>query len=197
MSAVWEGVSRLPLDPMPLIRKKETPAGPAPAEKPALESLFHEEEGHLVRFAYGFVRRREIAEELVQDAFLGLHRHWDGVQMPRAWIYRAVRNLCLSWIRDHRRESLGDETEEKADEDALPDEALGKLEAAGIVRAFLAEMAETDREILRLRYPENLQYAAIATATGLSVGNVGYRLHHLLRGLATSLKQVGVSGSAG
>ena len=185
---------------MPQTKQLKSIDSPSAVEKPELQSLFEEEEGHLVRFAYGFVRRREIAEELVQEAFLRLHRHWEGVEMPRAWIYRAVRNLCLSWIRDHKRETVmdGDEAVGGMESEGIrPDEAVGKMEAAGMVRVFMAELGETDREILRLKYSEDLKYAAIAAETGLSVGNVGYRLHHLLRGLATSLRQVGVSGSAG
>lgn len=185
---------------MPPTEQLKTNENLRAVDKPELESLFDEEEGHLVRFAYGYVRRREIAEELVQEAFLRLHRHWEGVELPRAWIYRAVRNLCLSWIRDHKRETVVDSSEVGsglASGEAMPDEAAGKLEAAGMVRIFMAELEETDRELLRLKYTEDFKYAAIAAETGLSVGNVGYRLHHLLRGLATSLRQVGISGSAG
>lgn len=175
-------------------------ATPTMAERPTLEELFETEESPLLRFAYGIVGRREIAEDLVQEAFFRLHRHWEGVESPRAWIYRAVRNLCLSWIRDHRRETSLDDREGAMppDTDApRPDEELGRMEAAGMVRLFLAELEPVDRELVRLKYHEGLKYAEIATRTGLSVGNVGYRLHHLLRGLAVSLNRLGITGSGG
>ena len=76
---------------------KDPLADPSP-ERPSIEQLFEQEESPLLGFAYRFVRRREIAEELVQEAFLRIHRHWSEVQNPRAWIYRATRNLCLTWI---------------------------------------------------------------------------------------------------
>ncbi len=184
--------------PQPGVQQTESPRM---ENKPPLESLFEDEEGFLLGFAYGFVRRREIAEELVQEAFLRLHKHWREVENPRPWIYRAVRNLCLSWLRDNKRETQMDESDEHAripdTRTPRPDEAVGKLEASGMVRLFLAELKENDRELIRLKYTEDLKYADIAERTGLSVSNVGYRLHHLLRGLASSLQQVGVTGSAG
>ncbi len=167
-------------------------------EKPTLETLFENEEGPLLGFAWGFVGRREVAEEMVQEGFIRLHAHWEEVENPRAWVYRAVRNLCLSHLRKHKRETVSDEmTEYTKDEKPKPDEALGRLEAVGMVRLHLAEMDEKDRELIRLKYHEGLKYAEIGERTGLSTGNVGYRLHHLLKGLASSLRQAGISGSTG
>lgn len=183
---------------MPLGRAEDAESERTEREgKQSLEALFEDEEGYLVRFAYGFVKRREVAEDLVQEAFFRLHRHWDGVEKPRAWIYRSVRNLCLSWIRDHRRETEMEDPDIYTADDATaaPDETLGRLEATGMVRLFLAELAEEERELVRLKYHEELRYAEIADQTGLSVSNVGYKLHHILRDLATSLRQAGVSGS--
>ncbi len=177
--------------------------------KPTLEVLFDAEESPLLRFAYSIVRRRAVAEEMVQEAFMRLHRHWEEVEKPRAWVYRAVRNLCLTYLRDHARETdldadsgLGsDSSASGADRHAAdtpePDETLGRMEAVGMVKLLLAELEEKDRKLVQLKYVEGLSYADIGKATGLSVSNVGYRLHHLLKGLAVSLKQAGISGSQG
>ncbi len=169
-----------------------------PVAKISLERLFEDEESPLLGFAYGFVRRREIAEDMVQEAFLRLHRHWAEVENPRAWIYRATRNLCLTWIRDHKRETPMREDQPPdttALEPAPPDRALDQLEALGTLRSLLAELDEADREIVRLKYAEGMRYKQIAERTGLSVSNVGYKLHHILRGLAGSLRQSGVHHS--
>ena len=67
----------------------------------------------------------------------------------------------------------------------------------GLHLGVVTEMEEKDRKLIQLKYVEGKSYADIGKATGLSVSNVGYRLHHLLKGLAVSLRQVGVSGSQG
>jgi len=165
--------------------------------KPSLREVFHAEEGPLLRFAHGLTGRREIAEDLVQEAFLRLHSHWQDVAHPRAWLYRSVRNLALNHLRSQRRES-GDELPETADDASpAPDSHLAQQEAAGAVRLLLAEMREEDRQLLTLKYQENLKYDQISQRTGLSVGNVGYKLHHLLKALADNLRRLGIDSPEG
>ena len=167
----------------------------AEVAKPSLAAVFEAEEAPLVRYAYGLVGRREVAEELVQDAFLRLHQHWDTVEKPRPWLYRCVRNRSLNHLRDHKREYLSEELPEPERETrGEPDEELGRLEAAGLLRMLMDELSERDRELVRLRYFEDLKYAGISERTGMTIGNVGYRLHHILKSLAESLRRVGVEG---
>jgi len=180
--------------------------------QPTLVALFESEEGALLAFAVGLVRRRWVAEELVQDAFLRLHELWGQVENPRGWLYRCVRNMALNHLRDHRLETTGlDETAETASgastplaESAAsgalgsrPDEELGRMEAIGMVRLLLADMPPEDQELIRMKYIEDLKYGQISERTGLGVGNVGYKLHHLLKGLADALRHAGIEGSRG
>jgi RNA polymerase sigma-70 factor (ECF subfamily) len=88
--------------------------------------------------------------------------------------------------------------EERASaEESLPRDLLGRSEAVGTVRMLLAEMPEEDRNLITLKYHENLKYQEISRRTGLSVGNVGFRLHHLLKGLLDGLQRAGIEGSQG
>lgn len=171
-----------------------TPALPMqPTARPdSLEAVFGAEEGALVRFATGLCGRRDWAEEIVQDAFLKLHAQWADVENPRAWLFRCVRNLASNRRRDEAREILPDELPEQKDDAPLPDETLSRLEACGFLRMFVAELPPTDRDLLRLKFDDRLGYAEIARRTGLGVGNVGYRLHHLLKGLAGRMRSAGI-----
>ncbi|WP_338687019.1 sigma-70 family RNA polymerase sigma factor [Haloferula helveola] len=165
-------------------------------EKPTLRGIFEAEEGPLLRFAYGILGRREVAEDIVQDAFVRLHEHWDEVANPRAWLFRTVRNLSLNHLRDHKRERVTDEPPEW-DNTGGPEQQLARMEAMGAVRLLLAELPDEEQALIRLKYHEGLKYEQISTRTGLSVGNVGYKLHHLLKGLSMSLRRMGIEGSEG
>jgi RNA polymerase sigma factor (sigma-70 family) len=165
-------------------------------EEPTLVALFESEESPLLSFAIGLVKQRWVAEELVQDAFLRLHEVWAQVENPRAWLYRTVRNLALNHIRDHRRETVLGEAPDTAS-DTGPDEELGRMEAIGMVRLLLAGLQPEDRDLIRMKYHEDLKYGEISERTGLGVGNVGYKLHHLLKGLADALRHAGIEGSRG
>ena len=71
------------------------------------------------------------------------------------------------------------------------------MEAAGTLHVLMGELDERDQQLVRLKYFEGQKYDQISAATGMSVGNVGYRLHHILRGLADSLRRLGVEGATG
>lgn len=154
--------------------------------KSALEALFLQEEGALLRFAYGIVRRREVAEELVQDGFIKLIRHEDDLQNPRAWLYRAVRNLSLNYLRKHRRETLRQmsEGDEVVSDDEEPDARMERMERVGMLRLCMAGLASDDQTMLRMKFEDGKSYKEIAEALKIGIGNVGYRLHHLLKQLA-------------
>jgi RNA polymerase sigma factor (sigma-70 family) len=169
-----------------------------PAVRPTLTGLFETEESPLLRYAFGVVGRREVAEEIVQEAFMQLHRHWESVETPRGWIYRSVRNLALNHLRDHRREQIDSEAGvTSVDEREAPDAELARMEAVGYLKTLIEELDVEDRQLVRLKFDEHLSYGAISERTGLTAGNVGYRLHHLLKGLSESLRRVGIEGITG
>lgn len=173
------------------------PMHPPMEEKPSFREVFAAEESPLLRYAHGLVGQRETAEDLVQDAFLKLHAHWDEVIHPRAWLFRCIRNLALSHIRDHKRETPMDGDREWESATPGPEQVLGKLEAVGTLQLLIAELHEDDRALIALKYQEGLKYDQISQRTGLSVGNVGYKLHHALKNLADSLRRLGVESPEG
>jgi RNA polymerase sigma-70 factor (ECF subfamily) len=180
-----------PPDPTPAILLP-MPALPA---RPTLAALFEAEESGLLRFALALVRRRAIAEELVQETFLRLHQVWTEVENPRAWLYRSLRNLALNHLRDHPAEAELQEEIAPPHDAARPDEAFERDEAIGMMRLHLAELPADDRALVELKYRDNLRYQEISRRTGLSVGNVGYRLHHALKTLAERLRHAGIDAA--
>jgi RNA polymerase sigma-70 factor (ECF subfamily) len=166
-------------------------------ERPSLKALFDAEESALLRFAFGVVGQRETAEDLVQEAFLRLHEHWNDVENPRAWLYRSIRNMALNHLRDHRRETTMDEGRDWASESPTAAEVLGRHEAVGVLRMLMAEMPTQDQELILWKYSGSLSYEEISKRSGLSVSNVGYKLHHLLKGLADAMRRMGVDSTEG
>jgi len=166
-------------------------------EKPTLRQVFAAEESPLLRYAHGLVGQRETAEDLVQEAFLKLHTHWDEVANPRAWLFRAIRNLALNHLRDHRRETHLDPNHEWQGDTPDPEQTLGQLETIGTLQLLIAELNHDERTLIALKYHDNLKYEQISEHTGLSVGNVGYKLHHTLKNLADSLRRLGIESPTG
>jgi len=181
--------------------KRKTPEQPSAEQQPAgsIVALFEELESPLIRYAYGIVHRREVAEEIVQEAFLKLHKHWDEVENPQAWIYRAVRNLAFNHLRKFKKEEVHEEVQQKVVDisEGAPENKLEHMEALGNVRLLMAELPEEEKKLVKLKYEEELSYSEIAEQVGIKVGNVGYKLHHILKKLGDSLKKLGVESSKG
>ena len=182
--------TRILLEPTPRVND---PVAPGVSEI-TLQSLFESEETALLHYAFSLVGRRAVAEEIVQEVFLQLHKHWDDVDCPKAWLIRSVRNRAFKHLRDHKREILNDgdnHSPPSVDEEESPEASLVHLEAIGAVKQFMEELDEPDRELVKLKYFEDLKYREISTQTGLNIGNVGYRLHHILKELAARLRKLG------
>lgn len=176
---------------------RANPTGALGVNDLTLRQVFEAEESGLLRYAFSLTGRRAVAEEIVQDVFLQLHANWTKVDSPKSWLARCVRNQAFSYLRQYRREVLktvDDEPPYTYSDDKAPEEMLLHMEATGVLRQVLLEMDDSDRELIQLKYFENLKYRDISQRTGLSVGNVGYRLHHILKGLAARLQRLGIDG---
>ncbi len=182
------------LEPAPRVNG----SGPTGVSELTLQSLFDSEETPLLRYAFSIVGRRAVAEEIIQEVFLQLHAHWNDVESPKAWLYRSVRNRAFKHIRDSKREVLNEDNgrlqsasqSSIADEES-PEDSLVHMEAIAAVRKIIEELDEPDQQLVKLKYFTDLKYRDISIQTGLTIGNVGYRLHHILKELADKLRKLG------
>lgn len=139
--------------------------------------------GPLFRYAQRLLRRADLAEDAVQEAFLRL---WQTPQPPSdgqlsAWLFRVCRNWSLDLLRkDGRMSTLAsDELHTPVATDS-PTAALDKRDQLTQLRHWIAALPEQQQELLRLRFDGELSYAQIAEVTGLSVSHVGVVLHQAL-----------------
>lgn len=163
---------------------------------PTLRTLFESEESNLLRFAFSLTGRRAVAEEIVQEIFLQLHARWAEVNDPRAWLFRSVRNQAFHYLRKSRRETLEGDVGQAAGGlvDSLgrpsyesPDELMAHMETVAELRQLVSDLPEKDRRLVQLKYYEGLKYRDISQRTGLTISNVGFRLHQVIQKLAAGL----------
>ena len=155
-----------------------------------------------MNYALRLADERAVAEDLVQDAFMKLHAQFDEIREPRRWLYRTVHNLALNHRRKFRRivplptgttdESPSPLPAEPADPQPLPDEQIARWEGIGLVRLSLETLDQRSRELVQLKFNDGLSYKEISARTGLTVGNVGYVLHHALKAIGDELARNGV-----
>lgn len=183
------------LKPSPRVNQSDAQG----VSKLTLRTLFDLEEQPLLRYAFSLVGRRVVAEEIVQEVFLQLHARWNEVDSPRAWLFRSVRNRAYNHIRNNRREVLGSDENDlpsPGNECETPEDALQRIETMATLRQLMGDLGEQDRQLLKLKYFEGLKYREISVQTGLSVSHVGYRLHQILKELASKLRPLGIDGKS-
>jgi RNA polymerase sigma-70 factor (ECF subfamily) len=184
---------------MALMRPDQASAEPSGWE--TIEELFTALESPLLSYGLRLVGKSETAQDIVQEAFMRLHSQFDEVREPRKWLYRTVHNLALNHRRDSAKViSLEQKTNsdepnsvETADPQPLPDEQIARLEGIGLVRLSVESLDDRSRELIRLKFNEELSYKEISAQTGLSVGHVGYLLHHALKEVGDELARNGVT----
>ena len=148
----------------------------AKGDRSALRSLFELEAGRLIAVARRIVRRSDLAEDVVQDAFVQIWRHagrYDRrLGSARGWIYTIVRNRALNVIRDSAREDLVDEAEIDAlkHQNQVIDDAFQRLAANSQLRHCLDQLDGNKRQSLLLGYVAGFSHGEIAGKLGVPLG---------------------------
>ena len=138
---------------------------------PGFVELYQSRWAPMVRLARLLTAADPAAEELVQDAFLRVHAHWDSVDSPPAYLRTAVVNAC----RNHQRRGVLERRHwlpmsSSTDE---PDE----------LRDAIAALPSRQRTALVLRYYEDLPEREISEVLGCSVTAVKSLLHRAMEDL--------------
>jgi RNA polymerase sigma-70 factor (ECF subfamily) len=127
----------------------------------------------------------------VQEAFLRVWRFRDAIpagDARKAWLYRVVVNACISRIRSEKSRAGKDDgdlgLETLPDPAGTPHEAAERSQLASDVLAALAELPETLRVPLVLRFYAGLSEKEIAVAIDRRPGTVKSRLYDARQRLA-------------
>ncbi len=138
--------------------------------------LFACECASLVRTVYAIVGDQGRAEEITQDAFIQLLRHWGKVrryEVPQAWVRRvAIRMAVKSQDRERRLAGALARLRPTSVETAAPDVGLS-AEVLSAMRALTAKQ----RAVVVLFYFEDRPITEIAYLLECSQGAVEMRLH--------------------
>ena len=149
----------------------------AQGDRLALRVLFDNEAGRMIGIAQRILRRRDLAEEVVQEAFVRIWRNASAYDAalgsPRSWLYAIVRNLALNAVRDGRREILTDEGVAELDNRALEaTDVLGRMAEASALRRCLEQLDDNRRNSLMLAYVGGFSQGEIAGRLRVPLGTV-------------------------
>jgi RNA polymerase sigma-70 factor (sigma-E family) len=162
---------------MTLTRLRSLDARPAvepdPQDPRTLADLYRDHRTRMVRLASLLVDDPLTAEDVVQEAFTGLHRHWSGLRDEAAavaYLRTAVVNGSRSVLR-RRRTARDYVPPHQVNARSAESLAMLSAEHQAVVDA-LGTLPPRQREVLVLRYYGGLSESEIADATGISRGTV-------------------------
>ena len=140
-----------------------------------LAALVRAWEGRLLRYVLRFVGQQE-GREIVQECFLRLWKE-EALSLrgrEREWLFCVCRNLAIDNIRKNSKILL---IEEEGVFIPQTEELLQKNEEIAGMQAFVKVLPPMQREVIRLKFQENMSYEEIAKVTGHSTSHVGVLIH--------------------
>ena len=165
-------------------------------DREAFGELVEQYRDNVYRLAYRMCGNAYDADEAAQEAFVAAWRalpNFRGEAKFSTWLYRLTTNAAIDVMRrEKRHQTVGDgEMVDLADDADSPQETVERTEQQEAVQKALATLSEEYREVLLLRYMEELDYAEIAEVLQLPSGTVKSRINRAKAALKTALLKSG------
>lgn len=165
-------------------------------DRDAFGELVEQYRDNVYRLAYRMCGNAYDADEAAQEAFVAAWRalpNFRGDAKFSTWLYRLTTNAAIDVMRrEKRHQTVGDgEMMELADDADSPQETVERTEQQEAVQKALSTLSEEYREVLLLRYMEELDYAEIAEVLQLPSGTVKSRINRAKAALKTALLKSG------
>lgn len=160
----------------------------------ALSAMIGRYQHRLFRYLLHLSRDRSTAEDLFQQTWLRVMEKIDRYDVGRRfdiWLFSVARNLTIDHFRAQRSMDSLDEPSQSGSSlgDRLPASgrnALGNLldsERSVLLAECMLQLAAIHREVLTLRFEEELKLEEIADVVGIPISTVKSRLSRALEGL--------------
>jgi|SRR5215472_11345345 len=165
----------------------------------AFETLVQRYQRPLLSHLYGLVGSAQTAEDLVQETFVRLVREAQSYSYPRPffpWLYTIARNLALKELASayHRHVELGMALHEAPTRESDPEEAVERWEQQHDLERALVCLSFEQREVLSLRFNQELSVKAVALLLGIPEGTVKSRTFQALHRLRQYLEMTSFGG---
>lgn len=159
----------------------------------ALGTLYDKYRPTVYRTALAIVRDPDVAEDILQEAFLRLHTYAARVksELPLApWLYRVTINLCYTWFTRNKWFAPLDEFIENlvGPMKHRPEPAAEHRDAQHIMQTAINALPFNQRVVIILHYLNDLSLQEIAEITDCPLGTVKSRLFYARESLRQQLE---------
>jgi RNA polymerase sigma-70 factor, ECF subfamily len=173
--------------------KKSLAFGLRRRDPEVLDALIEQYQYRLFRYLLYITGNRERAEDFFQETWIRVlerGHQYDGKSKFEAWLFSIARHLVIDWQRQKKAQSLDALTNpdegapmEFADHDPSPLHLVLMQESEETVQASLDKLPAIYREVLLLRFQEEMGLVEIATVLSAPLSTVKSRLYRGLEDL--------------
>jgi RNA polymerase sigma-70 factor, ECF subfamily len=150
----------------------------------AFHQIFDQNHRFILRFLYGMVGERDLAEELTQETFMRAYRSLRAVRSESklsTWLCAIAKNVAYNSLRSRSREVYADAANEPSapttSDEMPPDRQLLNAELREVISGALSQLDADKRLVFTLKVLQQQSYEEIAAATGYSISKLKTDLH--------------------
>jgi RNA polymerase sigma-70 factor (ECF subfamily) len=149
----------------------------------------------VLRFIYNMIKDKEAAEDITQEVFITIYNKlylYDKNHKFLNWLLQISKNKCIDYIRKYKRvyESNIEDIPNVTSKEMSPEQVAEFKETKENIEVYLNSLCEIDRQILIIRYLQNLTFHDIAEILQITEPNVKRRYYKSRQNFKTFMSQV-------
>ena len=150
------------------------------------EEVISQQQRKVFSFAHYFLGSPEEAEDVTQEVFLKLWRHWPEIDLTRVrpWLLRVTRNACYDRLRQRRSmsrviqvDAAPEVVEASPTQESDPETQTQRADFRRHVTQALQRLSEPYRTVLILREIQGLRYRDISEILDMPLNTVRVNIH--------------------
>lgn len=165
-------------------------------DREAFDSLVKKYQREIYFLALRFVKNREDAEEVTQQAFVKAFEKLSGFRGDasfKTWLYQVAMNQSRSFLRSRKTVlELNEEVAQKTTREDTPLGGLMKSETALEAAQLIQELPEKQKNVVTLRIVHELSYREIGEIVDCSEQTAKVNFHYGIENLRKKMKQNGL-----
>jgi len=167
-------------------------------DKSGFETIFKTHYTALCHFAYRYVNDKDTSQDIVQEVFIAMWQKKETITSEKpvkSYLFTAVKNRCLNYIRDHKKfRSYQLDVEIELEIPVEEMDVFSGPETQTQINQALDKLPPKCRQVFELSRYKEMKYKEIAAKLGISVKTVEVQMSKALKILREELADLIVQG---
>lgn len=159
----------------------------------SFELIVEKYQVNILRFVYGMLKQKEASEDITQEVFITVYNKLDMYDNKYSflnWILQIAKNKTIDYTRKYRKvfESDIDEAYDISSAEMGPEESIEFVETKEKAEKYLRTLDEIDKQIVILRYTEEITFKDIGEILNITETTVKRRYYKVRDGFKVFCK---------